>query len=229
MARFFIYRPVFAIVLSLVLLLAGGIAGLSLPIAQFPQITLPTIRVSAVYPGANAGVVEEGVALPLEAQVNGVENMAYMTSRSSSSGYYSLDVTFKLEADPDIASVQVQNRASQANAQLPADVLSYGVTTTKTTPDTLMYIALHSPNGTYDDLYLANYTAINIIDAIKRLKGVGDAMLFGAEFGMRVWLHPDRMATMGLTAADVFRAIQDQNVQAPAGKVGQLPAPDTAV
>lgn len=227
MARFFIYRPVFAIVLSLVLLLAGGIAGLSLPIAQFPQITLPTIRVSAVYPGANAGVVEEGVALPLEAQVNGVENMAYMTSRSSSSGYYSLDVTFKLEADPDIASVQVQNRASQANAQLPADVLSYGVTTTKTTPDTLMYIALHSPNGTYDDLYLANYTAINIIDAIKRLKGVGDAMLFGAEFGMRVWLHPDRMATMGLTAADVFRAIQDQNVQAPAGKVGQLPAPDT--
>jgi hydrophobe/amphiphile efflux-1 (HAE1) family protein len=225
MARFFIYRPIFAIVTSLLLLLAGGIAGLSLPIAQYPQITLPTIQVSAVYPGANAGVVEEGVALPIETQVNGVEGMSYMTSNSSGSGIYSLNVTFKLEVDPDIASVQVQNRASQANAQLPADVMSYGVTTKKTTPDTLMYIALNSPQSTYDELFLSNYTAINLVDTIKRVKGVGDVQLFGAEFGMRVWLHPDRMATMGLTAADVFRAIQDQNVQAPAGKVGQLPAP----
>ena len=226
MAKFFIDRPIFAIVTSLVLLLAGGIAGVSLPIAQYPQITLPTIQVSAFYPGANAGVVEEGVALPVETQVNGVEGMAYMTSTSSSSGAYSLNVTFNLEVNPDIASVQVQNRASQANGQLPADVLANGVTTKKTTPDTLMYVALHSPNQTYDDLFLSNYTAINIVDRIKRVKGVGDVQLYGAEFGMRVWLHPDRMATMGITAMDVYQAVQEQNVQAPAGKVGQLPAPE---
>jgi len=226
MARFFIDRPIFAIVTSLILLLAGGIAGMSLPIAQYPQITLPTIQVSAFYPGANAGVVEEGVALPMETQVNGVEGMAYMTSTSSGSGSYSLNVTFNLDVNADIASVQVQNRASQANGQLPADVLANGVTTKKTTPDTLMYVALHSPKQTYDDLFLSNYTAINIIDRIKRVKGVGDVQLYGAEFGMRVWLHPDRMATMGLTAMDVYRAVQEQNVQAPAGKVGQLPAPE---
>jgi len=225
MARFFINRPIFAIVTALVLLLAGGIAGLSLPIAQFPQITLPTIQVAGVYPGANAGVVEEGVALPIEAQINGVENMAYMSSNSSGSGAYTLNVTFKLGTDADIASVQVQNRASQANAQLPSDVISYGVTTKKTTPDVLMYVALHSPNQTYDELFLTNYTAINIVEAVKRVKGVGNVQLFGAEFGMRVWLRPDRMAAMGLTPTDVFRAIQEQNVQAPAGQVGQLPAP----
>jgi len=225
MARFFITRPIFAIVISIILLLAGGLAGLSLPIAQFPQITLPTIRVSAIYPGANAQVVEEGVALPLETQINGVEGMSYMTSNSAGSGAYYLDVTFGLEVDPDIASVQVQNRASQASAQLPSDVLALGVTTKKSTPDTLMYIALISPQETYDELFLSNYAAINLVDSIKRVKGVGDVMLFGSEFGMRVWLHPDRMASMGLTATDVYRAIQDQNVQAPAGRVGQLPAP----
>ncbi len=226
MAKFFINRPVFAIVTSLILLLAGTIAGLNLPVAQYPQITLPTIQVSAFYPGANAGVVEEAIALPIEAQVNGVEGMAYMTSNSSGNGSYSLNVTFGLEVDPDIASVQVQNRASQANAQLPADVMSSGVTTKKTTPDTLMYIALHSPQNTYDELFLTNYAAINIVESIKRVKGVGDVQLFGAEFGMRVWLHPNRMATLGLTSTDVFRAIQEQNVQAPAGQVGQMPAPE---
>jgi hydrophobe/amphiphile efflux-1 (HAE1) family protein len=227
MAKFFINRPVFAIVSSLILLLAGTIAGLSLPIAQFPQITLPTIQVSAFYPGANSGVVEEAIGLPIEAQVNGVEGMTYMTSNSSGNGSYSLSVTFNLEVDPDIASVQVQNRASQANAQLPSDVLSNGVTTKKTTPDTLMYIALHSPQNTYDELFLTNYAAINIVETIKRVKGVGNVQLFGAEFGMRVWLHPNRMATLGLTSTDVYRAIQEQNVQAPAGQVGQMPAPDS--
>ncbi|SHI01338.1 efflux RND transporter permease subunit [Desulfofustis glycolicus] len=226
MAKFFINRPVFAIVTSLILLLAGGIAGLTLPIAQFPQITLPTIQVSAIYPGADAGVVEESVALPIETQINGVEGMSYMSSTASGSGYYSLNVTFGLEADPDIASVQVQNRVAQANAQLPSDVLASGVTTKKTTPDTLMYIALYSPQQTYDELFLANYTAINIVESIKRVKGVGNVQLFGAEFGMRVWLHPERMATRGLTPGDIYQAIKEQNAQAPAGKVGQLPAPD---
>ncbi len=226
MAKFFINRPVFAIVTSLVILLAGGIAGLTLPIAQFPQITLPTIQVTAVYPGADAEVVEESVALPIENQINGVEGMSYMTSTSSGSGYYSLNVTFGLEADPDIASVQVQNRVAQANAQLPSDVLAGGVTTKKTTPDTLMYIAMYSPQQTYDELFLANYTAINIVESIKRVKGVGNVQLFGAEFGMRVWLHPERMATLNLTPGDIFQAIKEQNAQAPAGKVGQLPAPE---
>ena len=225
MANFFINRPIFAIVTSLLLLLAGTLAGLSLPVAQYPQITLPTIQVSALYPGANAGVVEESIALPIEAQVNGVEGMTYMTSSSAGNGSYTLNVTFALEVDPDIASVQVQNRASQANAQLPSDVLSSGVTTKKTTPDTLMYIALFSPQNTYDDLFLTNYAAINIVETIKRVKGVGNVQLYGAEFGMRIWLHPNRMATLGLTSTDVYHAIQEQNVQAPAGQVGQMPAP----
>ena len=225
MAKFFINRPVFAIVTSLFLLIAGIIAGLNLPIAQFPQITLPTVRVSGMYPGANAQVVEEGVALPIEQQVNGVEQMLYMTSTSAENGQYTLDVTFNLEADPDIASVQVQNRTSQANAQLPQEVLSSGLTTKKSTPDTLMYLALHSPKGTYDALFLTNYTAINIIEAIKRVKGVGNVTLFGSEFGMRVWLKPDRMARLGITTSDVFAAVKEQNVQAPAGQVGQFPCP----
>ena len=225
MSKFFIYRPIFAIVTALILLLAGGIAGLSLPIAQFPQITLPTIQVSGVYPGANAGVVEEGVALPIEEQINGVEGMAYMSSNSAGSGAYTLNVTFNLDVNPDIAAVQVQNRASQANSRLPSDVLSSGIATKKTSPDTLMYVALYSPKETYDELFLSNYTAINVIESLKRIKGVGNVTLFGAEFGMRVWLRPDRMATLGLTPTDIFRAIQEQNVQAPAGQVGQLPAP----
>ena len=225
MSKFFIQRPIFAIVTALIMLLAGGIAAMSLPIAQFPQITLPTIQVSGVYPGANAGVVEEGVALPIEEQINGVEGMAYMSSNSAGSGAYSLNVTFNLGVNPDIAAVQVQNRASQANARLPSDVLASGVTTKKTSPDTLMYAALHSPNGTYDELFLSNYTAINVIEALKRVKGVGNVTLFGAEFGMRIWLRPDRMAELGLTPTDIFNAIREQNVQAPAGQVGQLPAP----
>lgn len=225
MAKFFINRPVFAIVTSLFLLIAGIIAGLTLPIAQFPQITLPTIRVSGSYPGANAQVVEEGVALPIEQQVNGVEEMLYMTSTSAENGQYTLNVTFNLGADPDIASVQVQNRTAQANAQLPKEVMSLGLTTKKSTPDTLMYVAIHSPKGTYDALFLTNYTAINIIEAIKRVKGVGNVTLFGSEFGMRVWLKPDRMARLGITTSDVYAAIQEQNVQAPAGQVGQFPAP----
>lgn len=226
MAKFFIHRPVLAIVSSILLLLAGIIAGLSLPIAQFPQITLPTVQVSAFYPGANTGVVEEAVALPVEAQVNGVEGMAYMSSTSAGNGSYTLNVTFDLGVDADIAAVQVQNRAAQASAQLPADVMSSGVTTKKTTPDILMYVALHSPGGTYDELFLSNYAAINIIENIKRVSGVGNVQLFGAEFGMRIWLHPDRMATLGLTPSDILQAIREQNVQAPAGQVGQLPAPD---
>ena len=227
MAKFFITRPVFAIVTALVLLLAGVIAGFSLPIAQYPQITLPTVRISAFYPGANAEVVEQSIAQPIEEQVNGVEGMLYMSSSSSGNGAYSLNITFGLESNADIAAVQVQNRAAQANSRLPGEVLSSGVTTKKQTPDTLMYIALVSPKGTYDDLFLTNYATINVVEALKRVKGVGNVQLYGAEFGMRLWLQPARMAALGITPNDVYQAIQEQNRQAPAGQVGQLPAPKT--
>ncbi|MBK8337085.1 MAG: multidrug efflux RND transporter permease subunit [Sterolibacteriaceae bacterium] len=227
MAKFFITRPVFAIVTALVLLLAGIIAGFSLPIAQYPQITLPTVRISAFYPGANAEVVEQAIAQPIEEQVNGVEGMLYMSSSSSGNGAYSLNITFGLDSNADIAAVQVQNRAAQANSRLPGEVLSSGVTTKKQTPDTLMYVALVSPKGTYDDLFLTNYATINVVEALKRVKGVGNVQLYGAEFGMRLWLQPARMAALGITPNDIYQAIQEQNRQAPAGQVGQLPAPKT--
>ncbi len=227
MANFFIYRPVFAIVTAILLTLAGIIAGINLPIAQYPQITLPTVRVAAFYPGASAGVVEESVALPIEEQINGVEGMLYMSSSSSGDGAYNLDVTFGLDTDADIAAVQVQNRASQANARLPAEVINAGITTKKQTPDVLMYVALVSPNNTYDELFLTNYAAINVVEALKRVKGVGNVQVFGAEFGMRLWLKPDRMAELGVTSGDVMNAVREQNLQAPAGQVGQLPAPQT--
>jgi hydrophobe/amphiphile efflux-1 (HAE1) family protein len=225
MARFFIFRPVMAIVTAIVITLAGLIAGLNLPIAQYPQITLPTVRVAGVYPGANAQVVEESVATPIEEQVNGVEGMLYMTSSAASDGSYSLDVTFALGVDPDIAAVQVQNRASQASSRLPAEVIAAGLSTRKQSPDSLMYAALVSPKSTYDELFLSNYASINVIQALKRVKGVGNVQMFGSDFGMRIWLKPDRMASLGLTPADVMRAVSEQNLQAPAGQVGQMPAP----
>ncbi len=227
MAKFFIDRPVFAIVLALVMLIGGAVAGFSLPIAQYPQITLPTIRVAAAYPGANAEVVERAVAQPIEEQVNGVEGMLYMQSSSASNGAYTLDVTFGLERNADIAAVQVQNRVSQANALMPSEVLTNGITTKKSTPDVLMYVALYSPKGTYDELFLSNYLTINIVESIKRAKGVGDVTVFGAPFGMRLWLKPDRMSRLGITPTDVLQAVKEQNLQAPAGQVGARPSPAT--
>ena len=196
MAKFFIGRPVAAIVLALLMTIAGLIAALGLPIAQYPQITLPTIRVAAFYPGAAAEVVEQSVAQPIEEQINGVEGMLYMSSSSAGNGAYNLDITFGLQANADIAAVQVQNRSSQANAQLPSEVIASGISTKKQSPDTLMYIALVSPKGTYDSLFLSNYATINVIEGLKRIKGVGNVSLFGSEFGMRLWLRPDRMASM---------------------------------
>jgi hydrophobe/amphiphile efflux-1 (HAE1) family protein len=225
MAQFFIGRPVFAIVAALVITLAGAIAGLQLPVAQYPQITLPTIVVSAVYPGANAETVEQTVGQPIEAQVNGVPGMVYMESTSSSAGTYRLSVTFGLGTDADTAAVEVQNRVAQATPSLPSDALTAGITTRKSTPDTLMYVALYSPKGTYDNLFLSNYVNINVVDPIKRVPGVGDANVFGSDFGMRIWLQPARMAELGITTSDVANAIREQNVQVPAGQVGQYPSP----
>ncbi|MFC3116536.1 efflux RND transporter permease subunit [Cellvibrio fontiphilus] len=227
MARFFIDRPVFAIVLSLFISLCGGLALSVLPIAQYPQITLPTINVSTAYVGANAEVVQESVAQVIEDKVNGVEGMLYMDSQSNGSGLYSLNVTFGLERNADMAAVLTQNRAATANPSLPGEVTQAGVTIRKQTPDVLMYYALYSPGGSFDQLFLKNYGSIYITDVLKRIPGVGNVNEYGADFGMRIWLDPTQMAKHAVTANDVSQALREQNAQVPAGTFGQYPAPST--
>ncbi len=224
MAQFFINRPIFAIVIAILITLAGGIAAFNLPVAQYPQITPPQVSISTVYTGANADVVEKTVAQVIEQQVNGVEGAVSMTSTSADSGRYSLNVKFELGQNPDMVTMYTQNRVAQANAGLPQDVQLMGVTTRKVSPDTALYFSLISPDNTYDSVFLKNYGSINIIDDIRRVKGVGDVGEYGADFGMRVWLKPDKLAQLGVTAADVATAIKEQNVQAPAGTIGQLPS-----
>ena len=224
MARFFIDRPVFAIVVSLFLLLVGGLSLMGLPIGEFPNIAPPTVKVSAFYMGASSDVVEESVSAPIDQQINGATDMRYISAVSGDDGSASISVTFALERDPDLAAVEVQNRVSQASAQLPSEVTSAGVTVQKVSPDTLMYFALYSPEGTYDALFLSNYGYVYLVDELKRVPGVGDVKVFGSDFGMRLWLKPDRMARLGITAADVAQAVREQNLQVPAGQVGQPPA-----
>jgi multidrug efflux pump len=223
-ARFFIDRPVLAIVISLFLLLIGTLSLLQLPVGEFPNIALPTVQVNANYLGASSDVVEESVTAPIDQQVNGATDMLYINSVSGDDGSASIAVTFALERDPDLAAVEVQNRVSQANSQLPSEVINAGVTVRKQSPDTLMYFALYSPDSTYDPLFISNYGFVYVVDELKRVKGVGDVRVFGSDFGMRVWLRPDRMASLGITAADVAQAIREQNLQVPAGQVGQPPA-----
>jgi len=223
-ARYFIDRPIFAIVISLFLLLIGTLSLLQLPIGEFPNIALPTVQVNATYLGASSDVVEESVTAPIDQQVNGATDMLYINSVSGDDGSTSIAVTFALERDPDLAAVEVQNRVSQANSQLPAEVINAGVTVRKQSPDTLMYFALYSPDETYDALFISNYAFAYVVDELKRVKGVGDVRVFGSDFGMRIWLKPDRMASLGITASDVAAAIREQNVQVPAGQVGQPPA-----
>lgn len=227
MAKFFIERPIFAIVVSIMIVLAGTIAGVSLPVAQYPQIQPPTVSVATSYTGANADVVNQTVAQVVEQQVNGVEGMNYMSSNTDDTGRYSLSVVFDLGIDGDIASVKVQNSVAQANASLPTEVQQTGITTKKASSDMALMVSLYSPNGTYDSVYLKNYADIYLMDAIKRVKGVGDIMVFGSDYSMRIWLNPDKLAELGLTVADVITAVKEQNVQAPAGTIGQMPAPDT--
>ena len=223
MAKFFIDRPVFAIVLSILIVLAGTIAGLNLPIAQYPQIQPPTVSVSTTYIGASSDVVNQTVAQVIEEQVNGVQGMDYMNSTSDDSGRYSLSVVFDLGIDGDIASVKVQNNVSQANATLPAEVKDYGVVTKKASSDMAMVLSFYSPEGTHDSVFLYNYAKVYMLDAIKRVNGVGDVMIFGSDLSRRIWLNPDRIAELGLTVTDVIAAIKDQNLQAPAGTVGGMP------
>lgn len=224
MAKFFINRPIFAIVISILITLIGGIAAFFLPIAQYPQITPPQVSVSTNYTGANADVVEKTVAQVIEQQANGVEGAVAMSSTSADSGRYSLNLKFELGQNPDMVTMYTQNRVAQANAGLPQDVQQQGVTTRKVSPDTALYFALTSPKGSYDSVFLKTYGSINIIDDIRRVKGVGDVSEYGTDYSMRVWLKPDKLAQMGITAADISNAIKEQNVQAPAGTIGQLPS-----
>lgn len=223
MSRFFIDRPIFAIVLSIMIVVAGTIAGLNLPIAQYPQIQPPTVSVSATYTGANAEVVNQTVAQVLEEQINGVQGMNYMSSNSDDSGAYSLEVVFDLGVDGDIAAVKVQNSVAQANATLPAEVTAAGITTKKASSDMAMMLSFYSPKGTYDSTFLTNYFNVYLKDAVKRVNGVGDVMVLGTELSRRIWINPDRMAELGLTVADLIEAIKEQNVQAPAGTIGAMP------
>jgi len=222
--NFFIDRPIFASVLAIVIVVAGAVAIPFLPIAMFPEITPPQVVVTATYPGASAEVVEQSVTTPIEQQVNGVESMIYMSSRSGSDGTMTLTVTFNVGTDLDIAAVNVQNRVAIAQAKLPVEVIRQGLSITKQSPDLVEIVALTSPDGSRDELYLANYATLQIVDVLARVPGVGQVTVFnGRDYGMRLWLNPDRLASLGLTAGDVADAVREQNLQAAAGQIGQPP------
>src|SRR5438552_103985 len=232
LARFFIDRPVLAWVISLVIVLMGLIATGLLPIAQYPQVSPPTVRVTATYPGANARVVADAVAAPIEQQVNGVENMLYMSSQSSNDGSYTLDVTFELGTDLNMAQVLVQNRVAIAQPVLPDVVKAIGVTVKKRSPDILLVVNLYSEEDPatgkpyFDQLYLSNYATIQLLDKLALVDGVGDVFTFGGrDYSMRVWLDPDKLASRNLAAGDVIRVLREQNVQVAAGQIGRPPVP----
>ncbi|HVK56808.1 MAG TPA: efflux RND transporter permease subunit [Burkholderiales bacterium] len=223
-SRFFIDRPIFAAVLSVFLVLAGLAAMRTLPIAQYPEISPPVVTVQAVYPGASAQVLEQTVAAPLENQLTGVDKMLYMSSTSTSNGVVQIQVTFEIGTDPDQAAVNVNNRVKQAEARLPLEVRRQGVTVEKGSSAFLQVLAFYSPDGRYDDLFTSNYVTLNVLDALKRVPGTTNVQIFGAkDYAMRIWIKPDRLAHFKLTPNDLIRAINEQNAQFAAGKVGQSP------
>src|SRR6266404_4401938 len=232
LARFFIDRPILAWVISIVIILLGAIAAALLPVAEYPEITPPNVRVTAKYPGANAQVVADTVAAPIEQQVVGVEGMLYMSSQSNNDGSYTLDVTFELGTNVNIAQVLVQNRVAIAEPTPPDVVQTIGVTTKKRSPDILLSVSLYSEDNPetgrpyYDSLYLSNYSTINLKDAVARVEGVGDVTILGQQdYSMRVWLDPDKLQSRNLTVGDVIRVLREQNVQVAAGQIGQPPVP----
>jgi multidrug efflux pump len=224
-SKFFIDRPIFAGVLSMLIFLAGLLSLPALPISEYPEVSPPTVVVRAQYPGANPKVIAETVSTPIEEQINGVENMLYMSSQATTDGVMTLNVTFRLGTDPDKAQQLVQNRVSQAEPRLPAEVRALGITTIKSSPDLTMVVHLLSPNDRYDMTYLRNYAVLNVKDRLARIQGVGQVQLFGAgDYSMRVWLDPQKVAERGLSASDVVNEIRAQNVQAAAGVIGASPS-----
>ncbi len=224
-SHFFINRPRFAFVISIVIVIAGLVALPQLPVSLYPRIAPPVVQVTASYPGASAAVLESTVAVPIETQVNGVEGMLYMSSNSTDSGTYTLDITFEVGIDPDMAAVNVQNRVSLATPSLPEEVNRSGVSVKKLSPEMLQIIGFSSPNGTYDQLFLSNFISINIKDVLSRVPGVSQVVIFGAlDYSLRMWLDPAKMVDRSVTTNDVIAAIRDQNLQAAAGKVGQAPS-----
>lgn len=223
-SRFFIDRPILASVLSIFIVIAGLASIRILPVSQYPQIAPPVVSVRAVYPGASAEVVEQTVAAPLETEINGVEKMLFMSSNSGSNGAMELDVTFEIGTDVDKAAINVTNRVKQAEARLPQEVRRQGVTVEKNSPSFLQVLAFYSPDSTFDGFFISNYVTLNILDAVRRIPGTTNVQIFGAkDYAMRIWLRPDRMAQLSLTTRDVFNAINEQNAQFAAGKVGQSP------
>src|SRR5687767_911442 len=228
-SHFFIRRPVFAGVLSLIIFIVGAISMFQLPVSEYPEIVPPTVVVRAVYPGANPKTISETVAAPLEQQINGIENSLYMFSQSTADGVMTLTVTFKLGTDVDNAQVQVQNRVSQVLPKLPEEVRRLGVTTIKSSPDLTMVVHLFSPDGRYDDVYLRNYAVLQVKDELARIQGVGQIQVFGSgDYSMRVWLDPNKVAARNLTASDVVNAIREQNIQVAAGTIAAQPSKEQA-
>src|SRR5581483_565840 len=225
-SRFFIDRPIFAAVLSIFTIIVGAIAYRSLPVAQYPDVVPPTVVVRASYPGAPPEVIAETVATPIEQEVNGVEDMLYMSSQSTTDGQMQLTITFKLGTDLDKAQVLVQNRVAIAEPRLPEEVRRIGVTTLKSSPDLLMVVHLLSPDDRYDQLYIGNFALIQVRDVLARIAGVGDVTLFGLrEYSMRIWLDPERLAARNIATSDVVQALREQNVQVASGIIGQPPVP----
>src|SRR5512143_424907 len=225
MARFFINRPIVAMVISIVTVLLGAVAMTGLPIAQYPEIVPPMVQVTTTFVGASATDVEASVATPAEQKINGVENSIYMKSTNANDGTLTLKVSFDVGSNLDMANVLTQNKLSEAMPQLPASVKTYGVAVKKALAFPLLVISIKSPNGTYDNNFLSNYTTINIQDNLARIKGVGQINLFGgSDYAMRVWLRPDVIGRLGLTVPDIASAISQQNQLTPAGQIGGPPA-----
>jgi HAE1 family hydrophobic/amphiphilic exporter-1 len=225
MAEFFVRRPIVAMVIAIIIVILGAVSMTNLPIAQYPEITPPEVGVTASYTGANAEIVEQSVATPLEQRINGVENSLYMKSVNANDGSMNLTIAFEVGSDLDMSNVLVQNRVSEATASIPEEVKRLGITVKKKLSFPLMVVSVYSPNGSYDQNFLSNYLTINILDAVARIKGVGQAsVLGGSDYAMRIWVKPDQLAKLGLTVPDITRAVQEQNVIAPAGQIGGPPA-----
>src|SRR5215831_951367 len=225
MAKFFIDRPIVAMVIALLMVIMGTVSILQLPVAQYPDIVPPEVFVQANYVGADALTIEQSVATPLEEQMSGVDNMSYMYSVNANNGVMQLHVIFSVGTDPNTDQILAQSRASQANATLPTDVTQFGVTVQKSYTSPLMLVSLYSPKGTYDEIFLTNYAFINLMDPLSRVSGVGRVQIFGGQYALRCWVKPDRLAKLGVTVADIIRAIDAQNAVNPAGQIGGEPAP----